>query len=254
MKYRVAAVSYINTLPLLHGLQTPDLRNHTDIVLAHPARCAELLQNGEVDIALCPVGALPAIGDYHIITDFCIGCDGPVRTVCVYSHVPLDQVSQIVLSSESRTSNQMVQILNREYWHFKLRFLSASSTSSVAHHSFSGGGVGFLHIGDICFEKEKEYAYRTDLGQSWKEWTGLPFVFACWVSRKKIDDVVVEAMNNAFGLGVRSIDQLAFPPGMDAMVLREYLKKNISYALDSGKQLALRKFLGLETELALSFQ
>ncbi len=237
MKYRIAAVSYVNTLPFLYGLQQPMLREMVDVVLAHPARCAELLQNGEVDIALCPVGALPELERYHVITDYCIGCDGPVRTVSIYSHKPLSELTHVVLFPESRTSNLLAQILNKEYWHLSIEFLPGLPVSPLLPVS-----PGFLCIGDICFQKEKEFAYRTDLGQSWKYLTGLPFAFACWVSRNKIEDEVVQSLNTAFAEGIRNIDHLNFPPGMDEAVLRDYLKKNISFKFDKKKKEAMEKF------------
>jgi chorismate dehydratase len=238
MKYRIAAVSYVNTLPFLYGLGLPDIRDRVDVVLAHPARCADLLQRGEVDIALCPVGALPGLGKYHVISDYCIGCDGPVRTVSIYSHKPLEELTHIVLYAESRTSNLLVQMINNEYWHHKFTFSSTSSTSSASSIS-----SGFLFIGDICFQKEQEFAFRTDLGQAWKEWTGLPFAFACWVSKREIDHEVIQAMNATFAEGINSVDQLTFPAHLRGDVLREYLKTNISYAYDHKKKEALVKFL-----------
>jgi chorismate dehydratase len=261
MKYRIAAVSYINTLPFLHGLQHPEVRELIDVTLAHPARCAELLQKGEVDIALCPVGALTSMDRYHVITDYCIGCDGPVRTVSIYSDKPLSELTHIVLSPESRTSNLLVQIINKEYWRHPIIFSSTSTITSEGRthrsaatspvssistiSSTSSSSVGFLFIGDICFAKEKEFAFRTDLGQAWKEWTGLPFAFACWVSRKNIDEDVVQQINTAFESGIQDIDKLTFPGGVDSEVMREYLKKNISYEFDTGKKEAMEKYLDL---------
>ncbi|HLF65880.1 MAG TPA: menaquinone biosynthesis protein [Saprospiraceae bacterium] len=262
MKYRIAAVSYVNTLPFLYGLQRPEMQEMVDVILAHPARCADLLEKGEVDIALCPVGALPELGTYHVITDYCIGCDGPVRTVSIYSNKPLSELTHVILFPESRTSNLLVQILNTEYWKYDIEFLPGApdpelvdrvppEASTVAQGPFSpvssisSGSSGFLFIGDICFQKEKEYAYRTDLGQSWKEWTGMPFAFACWVSRERIEDHVAETLNAAFAAGIKNIDNLVYPPEMEAAVLREYLKKNISYELDAGKKEAMGRFLEL---------
>jgi chorismate dehydratase len=242
MKYRIAAVSYINTLPFLTGLQHPDVRDLVEVTLAHPARCAELLQNGEVDIALCPIGALPGIGDYHVITDYCIGCDGPVRTVSVYSNIPLEECDQIILSAESRTSNLLVQLINRDYWKFNLDFKPASS---VLPSPSPPPSSAFLFIGDICFEKEKEFAYRTDLGLAWKEWTGLPFAFACWVSVKPVDPDFEQRLNQAFEKGIQAIPHLIFQGPTSPEILKSYLKENISYAFDGGKREAMERFLAL---------
>lgn len=240
MKHRIAAVSYVNTLPFIAGLESPEIKDEVEVVLAHPARCAELLERGEVDIALCPIGALPALKKYHVITDYCIGCDGPVRTVSIYSHQPFNEVEQVVLFAESRTSNVLVQILNREFWKYPIRFTSNSSISSTFSISSS-----FLFIGDLCFQKEKEFAYRTDLGQAWKEYSGLPFAFACWVSREVIEPAFIDKLNKVFAQGIASIDRLSFGQGMDEDVMKDYLRKNISYPLDAGKKEAMRLFFEL---------
>jgi chorismate dehydratase len=235
MKYRVAAVNYVNTLPFIHGLRSAQIADKLEVILAHPARCAELLQKGEVDIALCPVGALAGMQSYEVISDYCIGCDGAVRTVSVYSDQPLEQITRIVLSSESRTSNLLVQLLNKSYWKLPIEFVTTDSDPSSS--------PGFLFIGDVCFQKETEYRYRTDLGQAWKDWTGLPFAFAVWVSRAGIEHTFETSLNAAFADGIARIDDLEFPAHSDSQVLKEYLKRNISFVFDDPKKRAMQMFL-----------
>lgn len=238
MKYRVAAVSYINTLPFLKGLHSHDVQDKVDVVLAHPAQCADMLANDQVDIALCPVGALPAFATYHIITDYCIGCDGPVRTVSIFSHVPLEALSHVVMSEHSRTSNLLVQVLNAEHWHLPLTFVAPGTATQSDKDR-----IGYLHIGDVCFEQEKVFPYRTDLGEVWKTYTGLPFVFACWVSLRPVPEAITTLLNAAFARGLAHRDTLHTQTAFSPEVLSDYLHHNIRYAFDGLRRQAMMRFL-----------
>jgi len=242
MKYRVAAVSYANTIPFLHGLAMPMLRDRVDVHVVPPADCAAMLVRGEVEIALCPVGAFPTLVNPRILTDYCIGCDGPVRTVSIFSKKPLRELDCVVLSPESRTSNLLVQVLEREFWKIGLKFLSEAP-------EISPDRIGHLHIGDKCFAMEDLYRYQTDLGAEWKRATGLPFVFACWTSLGEIDVNFESVLNQAFRAGVDDIDRLIHGKAHDAMELRTYLKKHISFHFTDDKRKALDHFLILLSNL-----
>ena len=94
-KLHLAAVKYLNTLPMLHGLQNSTENSLFELHLEHPAECARKLIEGEVEIALCPVGALVDLPSYHIVSKYGIACQGPVRTVSIYSHAPLQDLKQL---------------------------------------------------------------------------------------------------------------------------------------------------------------
>lgn len=239
-RYRIAVVSYINTRPFLHGLRGPEISRYCDLHIVHPARCAELMQHGEVDIALCPVGALQDLSAWRLITDFCIGCDGPVRTVSVYSEQPFNSLRHVVLSPESRTSNLLVKILDRDYWRMGLEFHDAHMTNLPT------SGVGYLHIGDTCFVKEREFTHAQDLGQAWKEYTGLPFAFACWVAREGVSVDFEHILNTAFATAVGEIEKTI---GSDDPDILQYLTQNISYRFDEPKKQALQQFLAASMAL-----
>ncbi|MDX1406898.1 MAG: menaquinone biosynthesis protein [Saprospiraceae bacterium] len=233
---RIAAVKYHNTLPFLSGLRQSDLAAEIEIVLDHPANCAVLLGRGEVDIALCPVGALVDFDRYFLITDFGIGCDGAVRTVAVYSHVPVEQLRHVVLTPSSRTSNLLVQLLEQAYWRIGLTFHTNDDDLDPSQ-------TGYLHIGDTCFTAEKDYRHICDLGASWKQHTGLPFVFACWTSLTPVEPELESRLSAAFGQGVRQLDQLVSAAGFNGVDLQSYLKYHIHFRLDARKRKAMQLFL-----------
>ncbi|MEM6395198.1 MAG: menaquinone biosynthesis protein [Bacteroidota bacterium] len=246
-KYRLAAVNYLNTKPLLYGLlRREELANQIDLRLDIPSRCAEMLLNDEVDLALVPVAILPLLGHYNIISDYCIGTEGQVATVCIYADRPIEQLKTIYLDFHSRTSVQLTKLLLRDHWQLDPVLLSAKP----GYIKRIGGAVGGLVIGDRTIGLEHKFKYVYDLGEVWKAHTGLPFVFAAWASRKPIPQSFVEPFNEALGYGISRLHELTYllqspRPDFD---LQTYFSENISYELDARKQTALQLFLSRISE------
>ena len=94
---RVSAVSYLNTLPFQYGLFKGNKLPFMDVSLDIPSVCADKLLNGEASVGLIPVAVLPSLPEHSIVTDFCIAADGPVRTVLLYSDVPVEEIETIFL-------------------------------------------------------------------------------------------------------------------------------------------------------------
>ena len=115
VKYKVSAVSYLNTVPFIHGLKQSELIHNIDLQLDYPSICADKLINGTVDFALVPVVVIPKL-QAHIISDYCIGADGVVDSVCLYSDVPITEIESIGLDYQSRTSVELLRLLLTEYW------------------------------------------------------------------------------------------------------------------------------------------
>ncbi len=243
-KIKLSAVAYHNTRPFLYGLERSPLADQLDISLDIPAEGARKLQRGLVKLALVPVGVLNSVPKARIFSQWCIGCDGPVQTVCLYAQKPIEELSHIWLDYHSVTSVRLLTLLLREYWKLKPDLVPASP----GFRTRIEGRTGALVIGDRAIGLEREYPFVYDLGQVWKEWTGLPFVFAVWVSTRDLDPDFVRVFNAALGDGVGRIaemvglEQVALPPQFDLM---DYLTKKISYPLDEPKRQALERFLRL---------
>lgn len=241
-KYRIAAVGYLNTKPLLYGLFRQErLADQIDLRLDIPSRCAQLLLNDEVDLALVPVAILPELGSYHILSDFCIGTEGKVATVCIYADRPIEELQTIYLDYHSRTSVQLTRVLLRDHWHLDPGLLP----TKPGYIKKIGGLVGGLVIGDRTIGLEKRFKYVYDLGEIWHQHTGLPFVFAAWVAKKPIDSSFIAPFNRALGLGISKLHELTYllqspRPDFD---LETYFSTNISYVLDDRKRKALSLFL-----------
>ena len=192
-KIRVGAVSYLNTKPLLFGIEHAEVRNKIELKIDYPSRIAAMLLNDEIDIGLVPVAIIPKLEEYYLNTDYCIGSDGAVASVCLFSEVPIHKVEKVLLDYQSRTSVQLAKILLKEYW--KVDPVAEDAKEDFREHIY--GTTAGLVIGDRALEQRKKSAYIYDLGEAWKNFTDLPFVFAAWISNKNLDKNFIKEFNEA---------------------------------------------------------
>lgn len=241
MMVRVASVEYLNSLPFSMALDSLQQQGIVRWKRAVPSACARMLLEGEVDMALLPVGSLGDFEDLHLASRFCIGSVGPVRTVKLFSEVPIEKLCWIELNPASRTSNLLVQLLCRHWWKLKeVVFLPVGRDDKPA-----GPGARLI-IGDDAFAAEKRYPFGYDLCEAWIEWTQLPFAFAIWCSRTPLDPALARQIDRAFSQGIDAVRQLEdYPGGIDPSVLKDYFSTNISYLFDEPKQMGIDRFLGL---------
>lgn len=239
-KLRLSAVSYLNTKPFIYGLFRSEFSGMIDLSLDIPSVCAQKLLSGEVDLALTPVAVIPDLPQAYLVSDFCIGSVGAVKTVCIYSEKPLNEVKSLLLDFHSRTSVMLARILCSDYWKIEPEFIPAAP----GFEQQIGGAVAGLIIGDRTIGLDKRFPYVYDLGEAWTTWTGLPFVFAAWVSVQPIDPALIMRFNAALKTGLDNIPELTkILPGMSDFDVERYFRENISYELDDAKWLALNRFL-----------
>jgi len=84
-KIRIGAVSYLNTKPLIYGLSRHPVAAEIELIVDYPAHIARMLMQGQIDVGLVPVAIIPELEESHIITDYCIGCNGAVDSVSLFS-------------------------------------------------------------------------------------------------------------------------------------------------------------------------
>jgi len=240
--YKVSAVSYLNTLPFIYGLKTSELINSINLQLDYPAICADKLINAEVDIALVPVTVIPKLKHYNIISNYCIGAEGVVDTVCLYSDVPISEIKKIILDYQSRTSVALLKVLLKEYWDLNTELIKAE----VGFEDTINGENAALVIGDRAFDLNHKYKYVYDLSALWKEMTGLPFVFACWVAIKDLPNQFLSDFNAALQNGLNNIDKailMEVDNYPSCVSPEEYLNNKISYNFNEEKQKGMNLFL-----------
>ena len=192
-KIKVSAVSYLNSKPFIYGLQHSEILNNIDLQLDIPSDCAQKLMDGKVDLGLIPVAVIPKLKEHYIITDYCIGAEGKVASVMLYSNVPLDEIKTVLLDYQSRTSVTLVKVLAKYFWNIS----PVWENSTVNFENTFAGNTAAVIIGDRTFGLENKYAYAYDLAEEWQKFTHLPFVFACWVANKKLPDDFISQFNNA---------------------------------------------------------
>jgi chorismate dehydratase len=241
-KIRIGAVSYLNTKPLLYGLENGSLKDDINLILDYPANLVRLLTNDEIDIGLIPVGALPSLGEYHIVSDYCIGTEGEVSSVAVFSEVPMDQIETVILDYQSRTSVMLCKILFELHWKKTVKFVHASDETYIQQIK---GNVAGLVIGDRALNIRSKFNFIYDLGLGWKEMTDLPFVFAVWVAKKDIDLAFLKVFNEANRSGIESIKLVSSLWNFPEYSLDSYFNNNISYTLNLKKHQGMKRFLEL---------
>jgi chorismate dehydratase len=213
-----------------------------DLTLGMPSVCAQKLLNKEVDLALVPVAVLPKLKQYHLVGDSCIGSLGKVETVCLFIEVPLDQIDAILLDYQSRTSVELVKVLCKRYWKINPTFIDAKP----GYEKEICANVAGLIIGDRAYQYTNNYEYVFDLSEQWQLFTGLPFIFACWVSINKLDPSVEKEFSKAIDYGLSNLDKALnelkenFDTSIDK---KQYLTDVISYKLDKDKVKAMKLFL-----------
>jgi chorismate dehydratase len=239
-KIRVAAVSYLNTKPLLYGIKRHPLIREIDLVEDYPSRIAQMLIDNEVDVGLIPVAAVLRMKTWNIVTDYCIGSEGPVASVCIFSEVPMGEIERVYLDYQSKTSVNLARVLLKEYWKKEVDLIDASGED---YRDQIRGTTAGVVIGDRALEQRLRSKYIYDLGEAWKEHTGLPFVYAAWIANKELPGEFVRAFNEANSLGFLHLDEVISENPYPFFDLNVYYKKNISYRLDENKRKGLEIFL-----------
>ncbi|MBS1586839.1 MAG: menaquinone biosynthesis protein [Bacteroidetes bacterium] len=240
-KIKVAAVSYLNTKPLLYGIERSDVMDDIELLLDYPSKLAERLKNGEIDMALLPVAAMPGIKGARVVSDYGIASDGNVASVAIFSQVPMDEIASVYLDYQSRTSVRLAQLLLEEYWEKKVEFKQASENYIDYINGTSAGVI----IGDRALKQYTNFEYVYDLATAWKEHTGLDFVFAAWVANKDLPADFLTRFNAANAEGLNHIDEVIAQNSFPYYDLRTYYTENIRYRLDDAKLKGMNKFLQL---------
>ena len=246
-KYSVSIVKYTNTLPLRYGINHSQMLDEMDLQLDIPAVCAQKLLENKVDIGLIPVAVIPLLKEHYIISNYCIGSNERVDTVKLYSNVPLNEIESVFLDYQSRTSIMLAKVLSKNFWKINPAFINAEAGFETKVSAKDAAVV----IGDRCFALNGTYKFEYDLAFEWKKFTHLPFVFAAWVSNKKIDANFIEKLEQAMQYGIERVDTAIKEDVSikNPVMIKQYLTERINYNLDEAKKKSLHLFLDLIQQL-----
>ncbi len=245
-KIRVGIVNYLNTKPLIYGLEREPINQIIELIGAYPAKLADMLANDEIDVGLIPVAAIPQLPSYHIAGSHCIAAEGEIASVCLFSEVPMQEIKKVYLDYQSRSSVALLKWLMKESWGIDPEIVQAEDESY--RREIKGTTAGLV-IGDRALEQRKVSTFIYDLGSEWRSITGLPFVFAAWVSVKPLPDRFIEAFDKANAMGLNHIDEIVQDTPFDLYDLKKYFTLHLSYQLDDRKRQGMQRFLGFIHEM-----
>lgn len=260
----VGAVSYLNSKPLIEGLDEL-LNGHATLRLDYPSRLADDLASGLLDVALIPSIEYFRGQNYEVISDACVAAHGPVLSVKLYSRVPWGEVKSIALDEGSRTSATLARILLAE----RHGVFPKAEPLPLDHRTEDSTADAILLIGDRAINPPREqFLAMWDLGEEWFNWTGLPFVFAMWVGRRGVrsqqpefgreEDAseIARLLSAARDLGVLHLDDIARREapllGLSLPTTISYLSENLQYHLGSAERNGLKLFHELAAGLGLA--
>ncbi|MDB4972931.1 MAG: Radical domain protein [Myxococcaceae bacterium] len=241
---RIGGVTYLNAWPVLYGLMLGREPEH--IRMAYPSVLAERLVSRECDLALAPVATLALRSGFELAPRICIGADGAVASVLIVSERPIEELDTLLLDTQSRTSVVLAQLLAAHLRGGRAIALSAADHARIEREA--RGKTGAVVIGDRANEVRDQYAHVIDMGEAWKAWTGLPFVFAAWIAQRGVlDDGLVEMLERSLEHGLSARREIAHlwvaQHGGETSSVEHYLTENIRYRIDERYRAGLSEFL-----------
>jgi chorismate dehydratase len=162
-----------------------------------------------------------------------------VASVCLFSDVELDKIETILLDYQSRTSVALLKILLKEYWKISPQLI----IGGAGYEKNIGGTTAGLVIGDRAFAQRLVSTYAFDLGDAWKQMTGLPFVFAAWVSNKELSRDFLDQFDESMQLGIDNLDKIVKENPYPLFNLYDYYTRCIEYRTSPEKMYSLNLFL-----------
>jgi chorismate dehydratase len=261
-RIKIGAVPYLNAKPLIYTLPKND--PNLQLSTAVPSQLADQLQAGHLDVALIPSIEYLRDKNYRIIPNISISSHGPVRSVKLFSKVPIEKLQRVALDTSSRTSRALLKILLAEKYRLNPEYTSYDHRSPI--HNSDADAV--LLIGDMAMQQSDEGWYTLDLGEEWHSMTGTPFVYALWVTHPRplprggitkenaVLDDIPQILQQAKQEGLLLIPEIAQVEAsklnLPESLCREYLTQNIGYDLNEAELSGLRLFYNYAVKLGLT--
>ena len=254
---KIGRIGYINCAPVYGAIDrgVVSLPPGGELVTGTPAELNDLLVAGELDVSvISAIEYARHARDLVLLPDLAISCDGPVRSVALFSRRTVGQLDgrTVLLSASSRTSVALLELLCRDVWKIKPRFAEARAEAQDLEALSALPHEAVLVIGDAALKLAAAgvYPHRYDLGEEWKRWTGKPFVFAVWAATRVASPAAVQRGHTALlesrSWGLSHLDELATETAastrLPVQTCREYLS-GLDYAFTDRHRSALNDFL-----------
>lgn len=259
---RVGRIPYINCYPVYGAIDRKIVPLDGDLVDGVPSVLNTAMAAGKLDVSV--ISAVEYARDaarYLLLSDLAISCDGPVRSVMLFSRRPAESLdhARVLVSRSSMTSVALLQLMFEQVWRSSPAFVPADAEIADLARSGAERHDARLIIGDAALlltsgtsAMSADYPYVYDLGSVWKEWTGLPFVFAVWVAQRTTPVAASLAIHaqliQSRDWGLAHLDQLATQAAVATGVVRskalEYLS-GLDYGLRYEHLAGLTTFFGM---------
>lgn len=244
---RIGSVSFLNAKPLIYGLEEAD---GLDLKLDVPSRLLDGLLDARFDVALLPVIDYQRMPGLRLLTSGGIGSDGRTLTVRIFSPIPIELITTLACDTDSHTSVALARIILGERYRIRPEFVPLD-------RSIIDGCTARLLIGDkVVCEEPAGLMHQLDLGEAWKDLTGLPFVFAAWMARGEVAlGDLPDRLEQAKRAGLLHVEEIitryAVPRGWPAAIAWEYLTQRLQYDIGPAHLEAIRRFHKLAFEYGL---
>ncbi|MBV9339407.1 MAG: menaquinone biosynthesis protein [Acidobacteria bacterium] len=245
---RVSAISYLNTAPLMWGLEHGRAKDQFEITYTVPSRCAAEMADGLADIGIIPSAAYASIPGLSILPGIAIAAKRAVRSILLVSPKPMAQIHSVALDSSSITSAALARILFQKCWGGGRRFESRAPDLGAMLETHDAA----MLIGDTALRVDRSRYYSWDLAEEWIRFTGKPFVFAFWAVREpllagsNLDLGAIFQESRDHGLMPAHLSEISRSWAARLKIseedIRQYLTTNIHYFLDGECLEGLRLF------------
>jgi chorismate dehydratase len=252
-KIRAGAVSYLNTRPLVFGIEQGLGADRLELSYDVPSVLASRMAAGELDLALLPVIELARIPDLRVVPGLAIGSFGNCRSVLVVARKPLAEVRSVALDPESSTSNALTRVLFADAWGGAPAFVPGPRDLTLALQEHDAA----VRIGDkALFGPLPAGTIAYDLGGAWTAHTTLPFVFAVWATRAGVvDREVYEMLHASRRAGARELPAIAADYTWNGRQYPEvafpYLRDAMRYRLGDPEVAAMRSFFASAARIGI---
>jgi len=250
---RVAAVSYLDAVPLVWGLVHGPHRDLFQVDFIRPSECADALRDGKADAGIIPSIEYQRIPGLKIVPGLSISSSGPVRSVLLISRVPVEQIRSVALDTSSRTSVCLIQILFQRRYPIAPRFVPHAPDLAAMLRECDAA----LIIGDPALASDFPGLRVYDLADEWRAMTGLPFVFAFWAVRAEAATPDwIQPFQESAAYSFAHLDEItrseSARTGLPESLVRSYLTENIDFSLGEKNCEGLQRFYTLAHEFGLT--
>lgn len=258
---RVGRIPYVNCYPVYGAIDRGIVELDAELVSGVPTELNRQMAVGALDVSvISAVEYARNASRYLLLPDLAISCDGPVRSVALFSRYPAAELDgrRVVVSRSSMTSAALLELLFDHVWGARPQFVPGDAEISDLARFDAEPHDARLVIGDAALLLSADHAARGshvyphmyDLGAEWKAWTDLPFVFAVWVAQRATAGdralATCAALRHSRDWGLENLaslaDQAASVTGVARLTCLEYLS-GLDYGLSYAHLAGLTEFL-----------